>query len=127
MLSTEARLALFYVGIGFVILLGWTAAAAALVDPIDGRRRHRHRRAASMLSVAGLLHPALALGARDITVQIGHVDDDSPDPASRRAVHVANTMVALSIGVAVLILASHTDQLAGSEPFQSVRSALPFA
>lgn len=110
MLSTDALLVLYYVGFGFVALLGWAAIAGDLNEPFDDQRRTSWNRAALIVAFVGIAHPALPLIARDIARQTARPDDgDEPIPTTA-LVTISTACAALSIAGAVAVIAFTTGQ-----------------
>jgi hypothetical protein len=104
MLGPSETLLMYYLGFGFVILLGW--AVAHPDRALDSDVARRGLRSATLAAVAGILHPALALAARDIVAQIGQELPAEPSLATthRRATATANACTVLSlVPVAVIV------------------------
>lgn len=126
MLGTETALALYYVGFGFVIFLGWAAIADELNRTVEPVRRNKLYRLAVGLALAGVLHPGFALAGRDIAVQLGRVDGP-PDPGGDRTIRVANWGVVVALSLVALVLASHLGRFEDVPVFRQIRAGLPFA
>ncbi|HMG40468.1 MAG TPA: hypothetical protein VK611_04035 [Acidimicrobiales bacterium] len=108
MAGTTTTLIAYYLGLGFVIFLGW---AAAVPDRrLDGPTARRYLRWTTVTAVVGLLHPALALGARDIVGQVGiEMPDDDPTlhRHQQRAARTTNAIAVVSaIPAAALVIAT---------------------
>lgn len=105
MLGPTETLVAYYLGGGFVILLGWVAC---LPDrQLDRAGARRYLRWSTVAAVAGLLHPALALAARDIAGQVG-IDLPDDDRLADRHAHtttVVNVLALLSALPALALLA----------------------
>lgn len=99
---------MYYLGLGFVALLGWAGVAQALNEPLDDGRRARWRRASTTLAVIGLLHPAIALVARDVAVQVDRDDDNERDEPTSRHLRLANWCTATSLIIAGAFIFLHT-------------------
>jgi hypothetical protein len=125
-LGTETSLALFYLGFGFVILLGWAAIADELNKSLTLPARLRFRRLALALAAAGVVHPAFALAGRDVAAQLARADGPI-DPGADRIVHITTWAVGVAVGVAALIIASHLKQFDDVPIMRSIRNWLPFA
>lgn len=126
MLSTETFLALYYLGYGFVIFLGWACIVDASGAPGEPSRRDRLHRLAVGLAIVGVLHPAFALAGRDIAVQLGRSDGLS-DPNAARTLRATNWGLALGVAVAALIITSQVDSFEDAPGFRRIRTGLPFA
>lgn len=107
MLSTDALLIVYYLGLGFVALLGWAAIAQDLNNPFDEPRRESWNRTSAILAIVGLAHPALPFIARDIARQTARNDDETERPTSP-FVTLATACAAGSIAVAVAVIAMMT-------------------
>jgi hypothetical protein len=125
-LGTDALLAVYYLGFGFLIILAWMAIAHMLNETLTAARRTMFHRLALGLAAAGVLHPAFALTGRDIAVQLGR-DDGPADPAADRTMRVANVGVAASFCVVIPVLASHLARFEDVPVLQALREWLPFA
>lgn len=99
--STEALLA-YYLGFGFVIFLGWVAALPTRL--LDEPSARRYLRGSTIAAVIGLLHPAIALAARDIVSQVG-IDLPATDTGLRRTTAITNALAALSLIAAAAVIA----------------------
>jgi hypothetical protein len=106
LLSTEARLAVYYLGFGFVALLGWAAIAQDLSRAFDQSRRQRWDRLSAVLSVAGLVHPALPVIGLDIARQAARDEQDNVPPS--RFITLAMVCAVASVGVAGVVIAVTT-------------------
>jgi hypothetical protein len=97
-LGTELSLTLYYAGLGFVVFLLWATVAGEPGRTTAPARRGRLHRLAIGMAVAGLLHPGLAIAARDLAVQLGRTEGvhDPRVPATMRL-----TTAALCISMAV--------------------------
>jgi hypothetical protein len=104
LLPTDALLAMYYFGLGFVALLGWAAIAQDLNSPFDEVRRATWNRISAVLAVAGLVQPALAFIARDIARQAARDDEEDRRPSSR-FLTLANTCAVGSLAVAAVVIA----------------------
>ena len=125
MLSTETFLAVYYIGFGFVIFLGWACVTDTSGSPPDHGRRNRLHRLAVGLAILGVLHPALALAGRDIAAEMGR--SDLSDPRAPRTLLVTNWGLALAVAVAALIIASQITALEDAPVVRQIRTGLPFA
>ena len=126
MLGTETYLALFYLGFGFVIFLGWAAIADELNKSLEPSSRARLRRLAVALAVGGVVHPALALAGRDIAGQLGRTDGPR-DPLAERTIRIANWGVVAALGITALVISSHLKQFEDLPVLREVRTGSPFA
>jgi hypothetical protein len=102
-LSSADALLGYYLGLGFVVLLGWAA-----VHPdrrLDAPATRRYLRWTTLVAIAGLVHPALALGARDIVGQVGHELPDEPGlhRALQRTTATVNVLTVVSAVVAAVV------------------------
>lgn len=103
--TTATTVAIYYLGFGFVIFLGWACIALEpLASPGADRRRRLHRLAVA-LSVAGVLHPALALAGRDIAAQLGRADGPH-DPRARRTLLVTSSALAIALVLFAAVVTS---------------------
>lgn len=108
--GTTETLLIYYLGLGFVILLGW--AAALPTRQLDEATARRYIRAATIAAVVGLLHPAIALSARDIIGQVGvELPDGNPTLRHRRQ-RAATVINALTIASLIPLAAVVAVQLA---------------
>lgn len=99
-MSTQYLLG-YYVAFGFCIFLAWAGFIGdELTRQLEETRRRRYQRAAGVLSVIGLLHPALALCGLDIARQLRQLDE-FPSARSETTVRRAASAVAASVFVAV--------------------------
>jgi hypothetical protein len=90
--------------------------AAVLPDrPLDAPAAHRYLRWTSVAAVAGVLHPAVALGARDL---IGQLAAELPDDPALRHRHAtataASNVLALASAVPALALLALALSASGS-------------
>lgn len=108
MLSTDALLIVYYLGLGFIALLGWAAIAQDLNKPFDEPRRESWNRTSAILAIAGLTHPALPLIARDIARQAARQDGEIERPTSP-FVTFATVCAAVSIAAAAVVIAVATN------------------
>ena len=103
--STQQLLG-YYAGGGFIVLLFW---AASLPDRrLTAPGAHRYLRWTTVAAVVGLLHPAIALAARDVTGQVGaEIPDGGAQLARRheRTTRLVNILAALSVLPALALLA----------------------
>lgn len=125
-LGTETLLLMFYLGFGFVILLGWAAIADELNRPLTSAARIRFRRLALVFAVAGLLHPAFALAGRDVAAQLARADGPT-DPGADRVVQITNWAVVAAVGLAALVIVSHLQRFEDFPVMREIRDGLPFA
>lgn len=97
MLGPTEIVLIYYLGFGFVILLGWAACHPDRLLDTDGARRYLRR--AALAAVAGIVHPAIALAARDLIGQVGHELPTGQDIATthRRVATTANACAVLSL------------------------------
>jgi hypothetical protein len=102
LLSTDAQLVVYYLGFGFVALLGWAAIAEDLTKPFDQPRGARWNRASAVLAFAALAHPVLALIARDIAIQVARDDEDRRQPSP--FVDLATVCAAAGVVAAVVVV-----------------------
>jgi len=107
LLSTDVLLIVYYLGLGFVALLGWAAIAQDLNRPFDQRRRATWNRISAVLAIAGLVQPALAFIARDVARQAAREDEEDRRTTSR-FVTLATTCAAVSLAVAAAVIAVTT-------------------
>jgi hypothetical protein len=107
LLSTDALLIVYYLGLGFVALLGWAAIAQDLSKPFDERRRESWNRTSAILAIAGLAHPALPFIARDIARQAARHDDET-ERSTSPFLTLATVCAAVSIAVAAAVIAVMT-------------------
>jgi hypothetical protein len=105
LLSTESSLILYYLGFGFVALLGWAAIAGDLNRPFDDARSTAWNRAATVLAVVGLCHPALPLIARDIARQAARREEET---LASRQVTLAVVCAVLSFVIAGVVVVTAT-------------------
>jgi hypothetical protein len=103
--STNALLA-YYLGLGFIVVLGW--AASHPDRELDHETAGRYLRWSRVAAVVGLVHPAIGLAARDI---VGQVGSDMPDDTAlrrqqQRTARTANVLAVVSAAVAVALLAA---------------------
>lgn len=104
---SEPTLALigYYLGLGFAVLLVW-AACLPDAQPDHGRVARTVRRS-RRAAVVGILHPAVALAARDLIGQAGiDLADREADLVGTvdRAASLAGACVVLSAVIAVAVL-----------------------
>jgi hypothetical protein len=125
-LGTQANLALYYLGFGFVIVLGWAAIADELNKTLEPAARTRMHRLAVGLALAGLVHPAFALAGRDIAGQLGRADGPI-DPMAGRAVKITTWGVVAAMCVVAVVIASHLGRFDDAPILQDIRDGLPFA
>lgn len=92
MLPSDATLALWYLGVGYLAFLGWAAIVHDLVNSAVGTTPRRTRPIALACVVAGVLHPAFALAAYDVTRQL----QNEGDPTERWPARLG--VVALWVG-----------------------------
>jgi hypothetical protein len=97
---------MYYLGGGFVILLGW--AACHPDRQLDDTTARRYLRWTTIAGFVGLLHPALALAAKDIMRQV-HLE--LPDSTTLTDLHtqltvIVNALLLVSLPPAVFLLAS---------------------
>jgi hypothetical protein len=109
LLSTDGLLIVYYLGLGFVALLGWVAIAQDLSKPFDEPRRESWNRASAILAIAGLTHPALPFIARDIARQAARGDEGESDRPTSPFVTLATASAAVSIAVAAAVIAVTTN------------------
>ncbi|MGH9210251.1 MAG: hypothetical protein ACRD2C_06155 [Acidimicrobiales bacterium] len=98
MLGTSEIVVVYYLGFGYVILLGW--AACHPDHQLDVPSAVRYLRRSVLVAVVGLLHPALTLAARDIIGQGGvELPDEDRDLVHRqqRAINLVNVLAWLSL------------------------------
>jgi hypothetical protein len=107
LLSTDALLIVYYLGLGFVALLGWAAIAQDLGKPFDEPRRGSWNRTSAILAIAGLAHPALPFIARDIARQAAR-NDDEIERLTSPFVSLATACAAVSVAVAAAVIAVMT-------------------
>jgi hypothetical protein len=102
-LSSADALLAYYLGLGFVVLLGW--AAAHPDRRLDAPATRRYLRWTTLAAIAGVLHPALALGARDIVGQVGHELPDEPGLRRilQRTTATVNVLTVVSAVVAAVV------------------------
>ena len=63
-------LVVYYIGVGFLSVLGWGILAQQLNEVLTSRQRKRLRRIGHVLLAIGLAHPAIALTGRDVLRQL---------------------------------------------------------
>lgn len=126
MLSTETFLAVYYLGYGFVIFLGWACLADTSDGPGGPNRRDRLHRLARSLVVVGVLHPAAALAARDIAAQLTRPEGPH-DPRVSRTIRATNGGLALALAVAAVVVTSQLGPFEDAPVFRQVGAGLPFA
>lgn len=106
MLGTTETLLVYYLGLGFVVLLGW---AACLPDrQLEEPQARRYLRRSTVAAIIGIIHPAVPLAARDIIGQVGiDVPDNNPDLRRRhaRATAFVNVLAIVSAIPALALLA----------------------
>lgn len=103
MLPSEATLALWYLGVGYLAFLGWAAMVHDLVNSEVGTTPRRTRPVAVACVVAGAFHPAFALAAYDVTRQLRN-EGDPLDAWPARLGTVAIVVGATSTVVAATLL-----------------------
>lgn len=105
MLGNTQKLLVYYLGGGFVVLLGWGACVPD--RQLDSHRARRYLRWAAIAAVAGLLQPAVTLAARDIVAQVGiDIPEDAPlAQRHARTTFLVNLMAALSALPVMMLLA----------------------
>lgn len=103
--SSEVVLA-YYLGLGFVTLLGWVVAAPEPGRGLSGAVAARYLRWSPLVGVVGILHPALSFAIRDIVDQVGIElpDDRELDAKHARASAVVNVYAMASVVLAAVIL-----------------------
>lgn len=103
--SSEIVLA-YYLGFGFVTLLGWVIAAPEPGRGLSGAVAARYLRWSRLVGVVGVLHPALGFAIRDIVDQVGiELPDDSElDAKYAKASRVVNAYVIASVVLAGVVL-----------------------
>ena len=97
MLGTTETLLVYYLGVGFVVFLGW--ATCHPDRQLEERQARRYLRGATIAAIVGVIHPAVPLAARDILGQVGiDVPEDNHDLHRRhaRATTVANVLALVS-------------------------------
>jgi hypothetical protein len=104
--DTTSALLAYYLGVGFVVLLGW--AASHPDSELDERAAGRYLRWSRIAAVVGLAHPAIGLATRDIVGQVGL---DLPDDAAlrrhqRRTARTADVLAVVSLALAVALCAA---------------------
>lgn len=124
-LNTEIFVAVYYLGFGFLIFLGWMCILDASGPPVDQVRRNRLHRLAVGLATVGLVHPAFALAGRDLAAQLGRVDGPY-NPKAASTLRITTWGLAVALTVAVLVVAAQLGPLGDAPVFRQIRSALPF-
>lgn len=106
--STEIVLA-YYLGFGFVTLLGWVIAAPEPGHGLSGAVAARYLRWSRLVGVVGIMHPALGFAIRDVVDQVGMElpDDRELDAKHARASRVVNVYAMASVVLAAAILIAH--------------------
>ena len=103
------QLLMYYLGVGFAVLLAWAAALPnRQLDPDDA---HRYLRRATAAAIVGLAHPALALAARDIVGQVGL---DLPQNHAIARTHQRTTTLVNALTVASLFPSPPSSSSSGS-------------
>lgn len=99
-------LLLLYLGGGLAVLLFW--AACLPTRELTAAEVGRYTRWTTVAAFAGLLHPGIAVAARDVLAQAAiDLPADGPLPRRhRRATTVVNAVVILSLATAVAALAA---------------------
>jgi hypothetical protein len=106
MLGRTGVVLMYYLGFGFIILLGWAACHPdRALDPAAVRR---YLRWTGVTAVVGILHPAIALATRDIVSQVGLElpNDDTLITRHNRVTAVVNACLALSLIAAAIVLST---------------------
>ena len=106
MLGTTETLLVYYLGLGFVVLLGW--AACQPDHHLEEPQARRYLRRATLAAILGVIHPAVPLAARDIVGQVGiDLPDTNPDLRRQhaRATACANVLAIVSAIPALALLA----------------------
>lgn len=126
MLNTGTFLALYYLGYGFVIALGWLCIPDPSGRAIDPEGRNRLHRLAIGLALVGVIHPVLALAGRDVAVQLSRSEGPF-DPRASTTVRVTSWGLWVALGLALLVVASQLGPFDGVPVFREIRAGLPFA
>jgi hypothetical protein len=106
MLGQTGVVLMYYLGFGFAVLLGW---AACVPDrALDAAAGRRYLRWTTVAAVVGILHPAIALAARDIIGQVGVElpNDDALTTRQHRVTTIVNACLALSLVPTAIVLAT---------------------
>lgn len=126
MLTTETFLALYYLGYGFVIFLGWACLTDSSSGPLTSARTRRLRRGVIGLAVLGVVHPAFALAGRDLASQLGR--PDGPPPPGAAVTELVSTWgVAVSCTLAAGVIASRLSVFDEAPFLRQVGAGLPFS
>lgn len=98
-------LLLMYLGGGLAVFLFW--AACLPTRELTPHEVSRYTRWSTVASFAGLVHPGIAVAARDVLAQAAvDLPADGPLPRRhRRATTVVNAVVVLSLATAIAALA----------------------
>lgn len=125
MLNTESFVALYYLGFGFVIFLGWACIPDASDGRVDSVRRNRLHSLAVGLAVVGVVHPAFALAGRDVAAQLSRPDGPH-DPGAPGTVRVTTSGLAVALSVAAIVIASQLGPFEDAPVLRQIRTGLPF-
>jgi hypothetical protein len=96
-LGTSSAVALYYLGVGFAALLAWGIASPDRA--LDADTVRRYQRWAPAAAALGVLHPGLALAARDVLSQVAldvPADDTALAARHARARRLVDALLVLS-------------------------------
>lgn len=108
MLPTEAALVMYYLGLGYLIFLGW---AGVMVDVTLGATLSRPaaRRLARGMSVVGVVHPALALAGVDVARQLQRqTEADTDDTATAQLAYVCLAVATALAAIVIVVMSRGT-------------------
>ena len=125
MLNTETFLFLYYLGLGFVLFLGWMCLAEPFERAADAERRRALRRVAVGLAVAGVLHPVLALAARDLSGQLQPFEGPA-DPETTRTVRLTTQALIVALLLLTVVFLSQLTPLADVPGLRQIGEVLPY-
>ena len=124
-LNTETFLFLYYLGLGFMLFLGWMCLAEPFERAADPERRRSLRRVAVGLAVAGVLHPVLALAARDLSRQLQPFEGPA-DPEIAGTVRLTNRALAAALTLLTVVFLSQLTPLAEAPGLRQIGEVLPY-
>lgn len=105
MLPIEAALVMYYLGLGYLIFLGW-ASVMVEVTLRATLSRPAARRLARGMSVVGVVHPGLALAGVDVARQLQRQTDADADDTATAQLAYACLAVATAIATIVIVVLS---------------------
>ena len=103
MFASKATLAWYYFGAAYLVALAWVAVLHDLINDASVEGRARTSRRAVACLVAGLVHPAFALAAWDISRQV-HAFEPDDESSSARVGRISIVVALASTTAAALIL-----------------------